>query len=130
MDENQQSSNPVSDQQFVKRQIETPILDSSLRQNLAPSVAAGGGFKAFYSANKLYFWAIALGAVIIAVLGYFAFHKSPQVAPKEANVTISVDVPETVPSGGEAVYKITLQNNDSQKLINLELELAYPDGIN
>lgn len=126
MDE-QQSQNP----QFVKKTIETPILDSDLRRQITVSdgeSSEGGGFKAFYQANKWYFVAILVGVFVIAVLAYFAFKKSPAVAPKDANVTISVDVPSSVPSGGEAVYKITAQNNDSQKLVSITLELTYPDG--
>ncbi len=130
MDQNQ-----LPDQPFVKKQIETPILDSQLRQQISANASApmlaesGGGFKAFYRSNKIYFWAIFVGILIIGVLTYFALRKSPVVAPKEANVSITVDVPQQVPSGGQAVYKITLQNNDSQKLVSLQMELTYPDGM-
>ncbi len=117
---------------FVKKPVETPMIDSQLREQLTRQPEPDGGssgFKAFYRANKFYFWAIIIGVAIIGVLAYFAFRKPPVVAPKEANVNINVSVPETVPSGAEAVYKITVQNNDSQKLVKLELELAYDDGM-
>jgi hypothetical protein len=123
---------PNNDPAFVKKVVETPILDSSLRQKISDPAASSyesGGLKGFYQANKIYFWAILVGIVIIAVLGYFAFKKSPAATPKNANVAISVDVPATVASGGEAVYKITVQNNDSQKLVNMTLELSYDSGM-
>lgn len=113
---------------FVARPIGQPLEQSPvMRGKISPAVS-GGGFKAFYKANKFYFWAIFLGIVTIGILSYFAFKKTPAVPAKEANVAINIDVPQTVPSGGEAVYKITVTNNDTQKLVGLQLELAYPDG--
>ncbi len=117
--------------EFVKKPVEMPILDSGLRQQIRGAASSGGsgGFKDFYRANKLYFYAFFIGAALIAVLSYLAFKKPAATAPKEANVDISVDVPQTAASGGEAVYKINLKNNDSQKLVSGELELVYPEGI-
>ncbi|MFA5991557.1 MAG: hypothetical protein WC794_04930 [Candidatus Doudnabacteria bacterium] len=114
---------------FVTKVVETPILDSNLRRQIGGNDFGGNSSKSFFKENKFYFLAIVLGVAIISILSYLAFKKPATVAPKEANVDISVDVPETVASGGEAVYKITIKNNDSQKLINSELELVYPDGF-
>jgi hypothetical protein len=122
---------PSQNPQFVKKVVETPILDSDLRRQITVSdgeSSEGGGFRAFYRANKFYFLAIFVGILVIGALAYFAFKKSPATAPKDANVNISVDVPGSVQSGGEAVYKITVLNNDSQKLVSMQLELTYPDG--
>jgi hypothetical protein len=126
VDSLQNSHNP----QFVKKTVETPILDSDVRRQITVSdgESSEGGFRAFYRSNKWYFLAILVGIVVIGVLAYFAFKKSPAQAPKEANVNIAVDVPSSVPSGGEAVYKITVQNNDTQKLVGMTLELTYPGG--
>jgi len=127
----QQPVNPSQTPQFVKKTVETPILDSDLRRQITVSdgeSSEGGGFGAFYQSNKWYFYAILVGVVVIAILAYFAFKKSPATAPKDANVNISVSVPGSVPSGGEAVYTITVSNNDSQKLTGMTLELTYPDG--
>ncbi len=109
---------------FVTKVVETPILDSDLRHQIGNSQP-----KSFFKENRFYFLAIVLGVAIIAVLSYLAFKKPAVVAPKEANVDISVGVPENVASGGEAVYKITIKNNDTQKLTKTELELIYPDGF-
>ncbi len=114
---------------FVTKVVETPILDSDLRRQIGGNGAGGIPPKSFFKENKFYFLAIVLGVAIISILSYLAFKKPAVVAPKEANVDISVDVPETVASGGEAVYKITIKNNDSQKLTKAELELVYPDGF-
>jgi uncharacterized repeat protein (TIGR01451 family) len=122
---------PNQSPQFVKKPVETPILDSDLRRQITFSdgqSSESGGFRDFYRANKWYFYAILAGLLLIGVLAYFAFKKSPAQAPKDANVNIAVDVPGSVPSGGEAVYKITVQNSDTQKLANMALELTYPDG--
>ncbi|MBI5530262.1 MAG: hypothetical protein HY918_02055 [Candidatus Doudnabacteria bacterium] len=114
---------------FVKKAVETPIFDSALRQKINSSPAETGGWSGFYRSNKYYFLAIIVGSITIAVLAYFAFKKPAAVVPKEANVAINISVPDTVPSGSEAIYNITVQNNDSQKLVNAELELVYPEGI-
>lgn len=127
--ENQNLPNPepATEPTFTKKVIETPILDAELRNQI--NEFHEPGFKGFYNANKFYFFAIFLGLIVIAVLAYFAFRKEAVVQPKEANISIVTDVPETIASGGEAVYKVTVQNNDSKKLVNVELELAYPEGI-
>jgi hypothetical protein len=128
---NQETQTPGENQNpaFTRKSIETPILDSSLRKQINSLPPEEPGFKGFYKSNKIYFWAIILGLVVILVLGFFAFRKTPVSAPKEANISITTSVPENVPSGGEAVYSITVKNNDSQKLIGVLLELSYPDGM-
>ena len=122
-------TNPTSNNQnppnqgFVTKQVETPVYA------VDPTTTSAGGFKGFYKANKIYFWAIFIGVIIISALAYFAFKQAPQVVLTEANIQIDVQVPAQVPSGSEAVYTITLKNQDSQKLVGAELELAYPDGM-
>lgn len=119
-------------QNFVTKKIEQPILDTQIRETINRPLEAGilpdaqGGF---YQTNKFYIWAVVLGAVIIAVLAYFAFRKPPTAAVTEAKVEIQIDTPASVPSGGDAVYSIKLINNDGQKLTQVRLELAYPDGV-
>jgi hypothetical protein len=88
------------------------------------------GIKEFYRANKWYVWAIAVGVVIIAVLGYFAFRSRPIAPAQQANVSVSIDGPQIATSGGEVIYKIKAENQDKVKLVKLELELVYPDGVN
>jgi uncharacterized repeat protein (TIGR01451 family) len=127
----QQPESPSQNPGFVKKTVETPILDSDLRRQITVSdgeSSESGGFRGFFEANKYYFLAILIGIVVIAVLAFFAFRKSPVAAPKDANVSIGIDVPSSVASGGEAVYKITVQNNDTQKLVSMQLELTYADG--
>jgi len=115
---------------FVKKTVETPILGSTVRDRLASNMSGGEpDKKSFFQANKLYIWAIVVGVVIISVMAYFAFRPQPKPVAKEANVSVSIDVPPTVSSGGEAVYRITLTNNDAQTLTKMELELVYPAGV-
>jgi hypothetical protein len=134
MDDDQAIHNPEEGNGFVKKTIETPIVATTMSTMINPQAAMRNsvpktGLRGFYKSNKIYFWAIIIGVVIIAVLSYFAFRSSPAAAPKNANVSISISVPQTVATGGDAVYKITVQNNDTQKLVNLQLDLAYPDGM-
>lgn len=88
-----------------------------------------GRFKQFYRNNKWYFWAIVLGVVIIGVLAFFAFRKQTPEPTKNANVTVEIDAPETAPSGGELIYKIQIDNHDAAKLVDMNLELVYDDGM-
>lgn len=128
------NNNSSKEDSFTQKPVEPPMLDSKLRDQLSqPQVVATAsspsGFKSFYQANKIYFWAIGIGVVVIIVLAYFAFRKVPPPTPTEANVKITAEAPETVASGGEVVYKIKVENLDSQKLVNLQLELVYPAGM-
>lgn len=116
-------------QGFTKKSVENPILDSTVRQQLSESSYQPTVAPSFYQANKLYIWAIVIGILIISVLAYLVFRPQPTPTPKEAKVELNIDVPPTVSSGGEAVYRFTIQNNDIQKLTNMELELAYPSGV-
>ncbi len=128
---NNQGTNaePASNESFVKKPVETPIIDSTLREKISNSAPGGGPPVGFYQANKLYIWASVIGIAIISVLAYFAFRPQPKPVAKEADVEVVIDVPETVSSGGEAVYKVNVQNKDTQKLTNMELELVYPSGV-
>jgi hypothetical protein len=83
----------------------------------------------FYSNNKWYIWASVLGLIIIGVLAYFAFHKQTPEPTKHADVSVTIDAPETAPSGGEVIYKIQIDNHDKAKLVGMNLELVYEDGI-
>jgi hypothetical protein len=94
-----------------------------------PPVSRWQKIKDFYFANKWYVWAIALGVVIIAVLAFFALRSGNNGPGGEANVKISIDAPETAPSGSQIIYKIKVDNQDPAKLTNMELELVYPDGF-
>lgn len=68
--------------------------------------------------------------IIIAFLAYFAFRSTPPLPAKEANVELQIQAPDSLPSGGEAVYRISLRNKETRvKLTSLELELTYPEGI-
>jgi len=118
--------------EFTKKAIESPILGSEFRETLSNSTndtASSSDFKAFYQANKIYFWAIVAGIFLIGTLSFFAFRKKAPLAPGQANVIVSIDAPESVATGADAVYKIKVENRDSQKLVGLQLELAYPEGV-
>ncbi len=87
-----------------------------------------GALKNFYRNNKWYVWAIVLGVVIIGVLAFIAFRPQKIEPTKAANVEVSIDAPETAPSGGEVIYKVKIENHDKAKLVDMNLELVYPEG--
>lgn len=94
----------------------------------APPVAAPAP-AGFYRTNRYYIWAIVAGLAVISVLGYFAFRKPSGQPVAEAKVTLSVEAPETTPSGGEVVYRIKVENQDPSTLVGMQLELTYPEGF-
>ena len=110
---------------FVKKPVETPIFDSALRQKINSAPAESGGWSGFYRSNKYYFLAIIVGAITIAVLAYFAFKKPAAQAPKEANVAINIDVPQTIPSGGEAVSSSSSSSQSSRALERRQVLMAF-----
>ena len=135
-----ETSNGVNEKpDFKTKPVETPILNSEVRDQLSQgavvsdgiSEVAKGGFKGFYQANKIYFWAIFFGLLLIAALAYFAFRKTSVPVATEANVNVSFTgiTPQTVSSGGEMVYYIQIENKDKNTLVRQQLELVYPDGF-
>ena len=137
MDQEPRPNTPLPDanRDFVAKPIEQPILDSSLRERIAPVSSekanlSSGGLKGFYQTNKIYVWAILIGLIVIAVLAFFAFRPRPKPVAREANVKVEVQAAETAAAGSEVVYKIVVENQDDQKLVNLQLELVYPSGLN
>lgn len=118
------------DEQFVTKKIEQPIMGAEVRRQIGSEDANLPAFNiGFYQTNKFYIWAVVFGIGVISLLTYLAFRKPPVVEVKEANVEITIEAPANIPSGGNGVYTLKLQNNDSQKLTNVRLEIAYPEGI-
>jgi uncharacterized repeat protein (TIGR01451 family) len=108
---------------------ETPLEPTPFAGAPLPPVSRWQKVKNFYFANKWYVWAIVLGVAIIGVLAFFAFHSGTSSPGGEANVKVTIDAPETAPSGSQMVYKFIIDNQDPAKLVNMELELVYPDGF-
>ncbi len=115
--------------EFTSRPIEQPILTASDRQNLTAPTSEGNSEPGFYQSNKWYIWAVVAGMGVIGMLSYFAFRPNLATRPEKANIVLSIDAPETVASGGEVVYKIRVENKDSLKLEDQELEITYPSGF-
>jgi hypothetical protein len=90
---------------------------------------SGNRFKEFYRNNKWYVWASVLGIAIIATLAFFAFRKQTPEPTKDANVSVQIIAEESVPAGGEVIYKVQIENNDASKLEEMNLEMVYEDGI-
>lgn len=110
---------PQKDSPFTSRPVEQPVFS-------APAPAEVD--KGFYQSNKWYIWGGLVALVIIVILAFLAFRKQPVSPAQAANVDIVITGPSTVPSGGDEVYKIELDNKDPQKLVGMQLELVYADG--
>lgn len=116
---------------FEQKTVNTPILDSETKDKIFPEIAEQqtSRFGSFYRANKFYIWAIAGALLIVSVLAYFAFRDQPVSPNKEAKVNLSLDLPDTLPSSGDFIFRVKAENQDSAKLVNINLEIIYPDGV-
>lgn len=85
--------------------------------------------KTFLGDNKWYVFAIVLGFIIIGALAFFAFWPRQEERTEKAKVELTIDAPETAQSGGEVIYKIKVLNQDPAKLVDMNLELVYDDGV-
>ncbi len=133
-DPNLSSQNP--EPPFTTKPVDQPILGTDMRSQISPPVAqvrlsslgAADRGDSFYKSNKWYIWGGLAGLAVIAILSFLAFRKQPATAQQAANVAIQISAPSTVASGGDETYKIEIDNNDTQKLVSMQLELVYPDG--
>ena len=117
----------MADNDFKTQEVRGPEMNLGPAQtpNFSASVLEAG----FYKTNKFYIWASVLAIAVIGVLGYLAFRPRVGTLTGEANIQVDIQAPETLPSGQEAVYRITIKNNDANKLVDLQLELTYPEGF-
>ncbi len=97
--------------------------------SLAPEPPSSGGFKNFLSQNKWYVVAIVLGFLIIGILAAIAFWPRQEQRREQAKVSLTIDAPETTQAGGEVIYRIQVLNQDPAKLVDMNLELVYDDGV-
>jgi hypothetical protein len=114
-----------SSPQVIPISPETPLSPSAPTSGIRALLA---NLSSFYHENRIYVWASVVGVIILAVLAIFAFRPN-KVEQKPAKVDLKIDASDSVPSGGEQVYKVKIANQDSVKLVNVELELTYPDGV-
>lgn len=96
---------------------------------LVPQPPSSGRFKQFLKDNKWYVIAIAVGIAIIGVLAAFAFWPRQEERQEEAKVALTIDAPQTAQAGGEVIYRIQILNQDPAKLVDMNLELVYDDGL-
>lgn len=116
---------------FKSQPVSDPILDKETTERIFPQAAQvpASGISQFYRANKWYVWAIVFALAVIGILAFFAFHKSPISPTKEANVVLSLDLPETLSNSGDFIFRVMVENKDPSKLVSMNLEIVYPDGV-
>ncbi|MBP9686560.1 MAG: hypothetical protein KBD66_02045 [Candidatus Doudnabacteria bacterium] len=120
---------------FQKQSVPETSLDPATRDRLAPSsvpvgsVASGPAFfePSFWQRNKWFIFISVIACGVIAILGFFAL-RNPG-APAEPKVSVTLEMPETAPSGSEVVVKVILANQDSHALESASLEMVYPTGM-
>ncbi len=120
--------------QFEKQPVPSSLLDSTTKAKITPfanlvATPEQTPHNSFFAQNKYYVWIIIVGLVIIATLAWWLLRKPGAAPVKDANVSLSIEAPEEVTSGGDVVYKVKIENKDAAKLVGLELELIYPEGL-
>lgn len=110
-------------------QIKPASDQTQLTSDIQPMAESQSKFARFYSENKWYMFAIIVGLVVIGVLAVVAFWPRKQERTEAAKVQLTVDSAETAPAGGEIIYKIKILNQDSAKLVDMNLELVYDSGV-
>lgn len=116
---------------FTPQQVKGPDSPNQFDLTPPPPQPEGrfGRVKNFLVANKWYVGAIVLGTAIIAALAVFAFWPQREERTQKAKVELTIDAPETTQAGGELVYKIKILNQDPSKLVDMNLELVYDEGV-
>jgi hypothetical protein len=115
---------PVGGENPPQEQTPEMTLDEETRARIESHLPSQG----FYAANKWFIWASVVALLIIGVLGYLVFFTGGAGSGSEANVNVSIDVPETVPTGSEVVFKVRVENQDSVSLSAGQLEVVFPEG--
>lgn len=109
--------------EFETKPISEAIFDQATRNKIGKMQKTG-----FYHSNKWFIWAIVLALAIIGVLVYLVFFTQPQMATEPAKVSMVIESPDQVSSGGEVVYRIVLENQDAKALAPGKIELVLPPG--
>lgn len=116
---------------FIPQQVKGP--DNPNQFDLTPPAPQPEGgfsrFKNFLANNRWYVVAITVGIIIIAGLAAFAFWPQKEERTQKAKVEMTIDAPETSQAGGEIVYKVKILNQDPSKLVDMNLELIYDEGV-
>ena len=107
--------------EFESKEVSDSVLDEETRGIIGKKLG-------FYSSNKWYIWAIIVALGIIGVLVYLVFFKAPKTTTVPAKVGLFIEVPEQIPAGGEVVYKVRVENQDTKTLAAGQLEVVFPDG--
>lgn len=119
---------------FTPKPIGNSSLDSGTRDRLASTPAEPAVPNpdvnepvSFWRRNRWFVVLLGMAAAVIAVVGFFIMRSGAE--PAEPNIGLELSVPEEVSSGGEAVVKAVVTNNDSKTMAASELELVYPSGV-
>jgi uncharacterized repeat protein (TIGR01451 family) len=70
-----------------------------------------------------------ISLLIIAGAAFLLFNKGPASGPSQSNVLVSLDAPQTLSSGAQIIYKVTITNKETIDIQNVKLSLVYPNGF-
>ena len=86
-------------------------------------------FMGYIKEHKWSFIIAIISLLIIAGAAFLLFNKGPANGPSQSNVLVSIDTPQTVSSGSQVIYKVTITNKESIDIQNVKLSLVYPNGF-
>lgn len=70
-----------------------------------------------------------LAIIVIAIVAWFVFRKPASSSPTGSNVSVTISAPQQIGSGTQAVYKVTIADNDAAGIQNVQLQMLYPNGF-
>jgi hypothetical protein len=105
------------------------ILDQEIKEELHPEGDHSGGFKDFLKQNKIVVITSAITLVVIIGVAIFVFTGNGQKDIVSTNVVLQVKGPKQITSGNEAEYSIIYRNGENADMVDITLEVFYPDDF-
>ena len=113
----------MDEQEFVSK----PINDASLNIDVQEQIS-GMKQPGFFSQNKWFVISCVVAVIILGILAYFAFGPKATVRTLEAKIDFQIKSSGEVKAGEGGLYQVLIENKDSEKLKEVELELVLPQG--
>ena len=106
------------------------ILDNQTRQEIPVDFnRPEPGWKNFFKNKKIIFSAIAAVIVIAGIFWYFLSNHATAPNLTSTNVILQVKGPTQLTSGNEAEFTVVYRNGENADLVNVSLEMLYPNGF-
>lgn len=108
---------------------EDNILTEEIKNQLPQQSEEGFSFSKFIKKKPVWISGIIGLAIIIGITWYFLWGRTTPPVPSSNSVAILIKGPSQLSSGNELEYKIIYRNGEGADLVNLSLEVFYPNNF-